>query len=68
MKKPKPTRYPWRRWLTRRKLTLVQGRDYQCQPYVMAQQCRNAAARMDVLLSIHIEGDTLRIVNRGRAA
>ncbi len=65
----KLTRYPWERWLRRKtKLVLVYGTDYQCQPHSMAQQCRNAATRSGVRLSIHIDGDTITVVNRGRAA
>jgi hypothetical protein len=63
----KQVRYPWQRWLSRRnKLVLVRGRDYRCQPHSMAQQCRNAALELGVRLSIHIDGGTLTITNRGK--
>jgi hypothetical protein len=63
----KPIRYPWQRWLSRSNcLTLVKGRDYRCQPHSMAQQCRNAAIKLGISLSIHIDGGTLRVVNQGR--
>lgn len=41
---PQPT-YPWARWLERKRLRLIQGRDYHCQPHGMASQIRAYARR-----------------------
>jgi len=57
-------RYPWKRWLSRRKITLQRSKDYNCQPHAMAQQCRNAAAKAGIKLSIHINDNTLTLVRK----
>jgi len=64
MKKKKPTRYPWQQWLRQSKFCLVRGTDYHCEPYIMAQQVRNAANRARVHVGIRITGRTLTIVRR----
>jgi hypothetical protein len=58
----RPIRYPWPKWLTPEKRSLLKkGRDYDCQPHSMAQQIRNAAAKRDVVVSIHIDGEVISI-------
>ena len=56
--------YPWVKWLARKKLTLVRGKDYQCQPHSMGQQFRNEALKAQLVFSIHIDGGTLTIVRK----
>jgi hypothetical protein len=42
-------------------LKLVRGKDYHCQPHSMAQQCRNAAGRRGVSISVSIEDGTITV-------
>lgn len=54
--------YPWDKWMNRKTpLKLVRGRDYHCQPHSMAQQCRNAAGRYGVSISVSIEDGTITV-------
>ena len=64
------TQYPWPQWLKRQKpaLELKKGRDYHCQPHSMAQQFRNAAHRHKKRVSIKIDGGTITVTIKGRAA
>lgn len=39
--KKKQFEYNWEKWLAEEHLILRQGRDFDCEPYVMAQQFRN---------------------------
>lgn len=39
-------KYDWGKWFRRPRFKLRRGRDYACDPQVMAQQVRNAASRM----------------------
>ena len=58
------SRYPWGRWLKRKRLVLVKGRDFDCQPHSMAQQVRNAAARANIpssKLSVFIDGEKVTV-------
>lgn len=57
---PSPNRrYPWERWFSKRKFTLVKGRHYECQPHSMAQQVRSAASKYGCRVSIKLEGETI---------
>lgn len=49
--------YPWDRWLSKKKLKLKQEKDFECAPYVFAQQVRNAAIRHEVAISVHVFDD-----------
>ena len=51
-------RYPWDRWLGKKRIVLRRGRDYRCQPHSMGVQVRNAAAARGVHVSVKIlEGE-----------
>jgi hypothetical protein len=52
-------RYPWKRWFSQKKTTLVQGKHFQCQIHSMAQQIRNTAPKYGVIASLRIEDDTI---------
>jgi len=54
--------YPWKKWMNRKRLVLVRGRDFSCQPHGMACQIRNAAVRYNRRVSITINGDTIEAV------
>lgn len=61
MKKIKPIRYPWDKWLSKRSLRLVRGRHYNCMPHSMGVQVRNAAAMRGIHVSVKIAEDILII-------
>jgi len=57
-KKGKKTvvRYPWEEWFKRRLFTLLKGRDYLCDTYVMIQQVRNRAGQYNLSISTKVLG------------
>ena len=59
--------YPWEKWFKHKTIILVQYVDFQCQPHSMAQQVRNAAARLDVKLAhVTINNEVVTVkVKRG---
>lgn len=58
---PNIRKYPWDRWLRRRRLVLTRGVQFHCEPHGMAQQVRNAAAKRNKRVSININGSTVRV-------
>lgn len=56
-------KYPWTKWFayTPRKLTLIKGKHFNCEPHGMAQQIRNKAAQYRVIVSIRIEKQFLTV-------
>jgi len=56
-----PRKYPWEQWFARKRLRLVKGQQYDCQPHSMAQQVRNAAYDYGVRVSIQIIGDVVLV-------
>ena len=61
-------RYPWKKWLQKRHIVLVRGKDFDCQPHSMAQQARNAAYRMDVRISTRVVEEKVIIARRANNA
>lgn len=56
--------YPWNLWLAAWKQTptiIRQGRDFICEPNVMAQQIRNAASKRGVSVHVEITGQYVKI-------
>jgi len=53
----RPYKYPWSRWLRgkRKRKTLKKGVDFDCEPYVMAQQIRNHCNRHSMTCSVSVE-------------
>ena len=63
-----PTKYPWDRWLQRKtKLTLRNGKDFECKQSSMAVTIRKRLATLQIDASVFLEknGD-IQIVPRGR--
>lgn len=60
------TRYPWGKWLKRRKrrLHLVWHKDFACMPHSMSVQIRNAAIQRGFRVSVQIESNGTLIVER----
>lgn len=58
-KRPQRVRYPWEDWFSRKKITLIRGKHFFCQPHSMAQQIRNEARLYWVSISIEINDDTV---------
>lgn len=56
-------RYPWKRWFAphRRRLSLVRGTDYDCQPHSMAIQVRLHAPKFGRRVSVTIDEDTVTV-------
>ena len=64
-------KYPWEEWFAKAKFKLRQGKDFDCNPHVMAQQIRNAATKYtidgkDVRVSIYVDQKQLTIYVRTR--
>lgn len=63
-------RYPWSKWFTLKKFTLVRGKDYDCQSYVMAQMARNVArlktynVNLDIKLPDDGESLTIKVLGK----
>jgi hypothetical protein len=57
-------RYPWDQWLSRGKVTLVAGKDFNGRADTMAQQVRAAASKRGLSISVTISQDnsTLTVV------
>lgn len=63
-KKKKPvgvSLYPWEEWMSKKKLSLKQGKDFQCQMHTMIQQVRNRACEYGLSVSTQVSGDTLQV-------
>jgi len=60
-----PFRYPWEKWLKRRKITLKQGTDFSCQPHSLSVMIRTRAKQFDVEVSVSIDGKFVTIERRG---
>lgn len=59
-------RYPWDKWLRRKKpFRLTQGEDYQGLSHSMQQQVRNAAYRFGYRVSIQTKQDHLIVTVLG---
>jgi len=54
-------RHPWDKWLKRKKLILIRGRDFRCQPHSMSVMVRNAAYARGIRVSVRIDEDTLTV-------
>jgi len=61
----KGRRYPWDDWFSKKQFRLVRGKQYTCEPNVMAQQVRNAARSRTTKVSIQRAGDILLVTNWG---
>jgi hypothetical protein len=48
-------RYPWQQWLSQERLTLVKGKDFQCQTHGMITQLRSAGFRYNVSLTLAVQ-------------
>lgn len=55
----RPQRYPWDKWMKRKKLTLVKGIDYQCQTHGMIQQLRTKATKLGLFVSVSVKEDCI---------
>ncbi len=51
------TRHPWDHWFSRKKIRLKRGKDFDCQPYLMAQQIRNEASRREIAVTVSVLED-----------
>lgn len=51
------TRHPWDEWFARKKLRLRRGKDFDCQPYLLAQQIRNEARRREITVTVSVLDD-----------
>lgn len=70
----RPILYPWHEWFEKfRRLnkdgeiigyTLQSGRDYTCGSAAMSQMIRNEAREREFLVSIHEQGDELKVKAR----
>ncbi len=65
MKQKRLPRYPWNRWLKRKRFRLVRGKDFACMPHSMAVQVRNAAAKQSIRVSVTIDENILSITTLG---
>lgn len=53
--------YPWQQWFKRRRFVLRRGEDYFCPQGSMAQQIRNAASRLDLLITLIEEDESFTV-------
>lgn len=51
--------YNWDKWFSKRKFTIRQGKDFQCQVHGMASQIRSKACKRGILVSLRIDGDVI---------
>ena len=51
--------YPWDKWLSKGRFTLVRGKDFICANSSMVQQIRNRASRINKKLTVEDHGDRL---------
>lgn len=56
--------YNWKKWLKSKRFTLKKGKDFNCLPHSLAQQCRNAAYRYGYKVSINIYEDSIEVFSR----
>lgn len=61
VKKIGQRRYPWKKWFSKKGFSITKGVDFDCTPYSMSIQLRNAASRAKKSISIHIEENTLSV-------
>lgn len=59
--KIKHPEYPWSKWFSKKRFTLVKGRDFDCQTYSMALQLRRKAAKLGVRVSLSVTEDTINV-------
>lgn len=62
-------RYPWGDWIKMAKkgpVTLRRGKDFKCEPYIMAQQVRNLALRKNYPLTADVVRTTVTLYYKGR--
>lgn len=59
--KKKVKRYPWSNWFLQDFFVLKKRQDFDVPPYSMAQQIRNKAAKLGVMVSIKIDGPRLHV-------
>ena len=67
--KPGPkTKYKWKLWFGFKGHIeiLHKGKHFDCQPHTMSIRLREEAKKRGIRISVHITGDKLVIVNKGR--
>lgn len=57
-------KYPWAKWLSRKRFALLKDRDFTCQPHSMAQTIRTRFAKDGVHVSIKIDGDEVTVTKQ----
>lgn len=55
--------YPWDFWFKKRSFRLIRGRHFTVDPYVMAQQIRNRAGKLGLLVNIKVEDGAVQVSN-----
>lgn len=60
-------KYPWDEWLRRRRLRLVRGIDFDCQPHSMSVMIRTRAARRGLRVSVSIDESVITVRRLDRA-
>jgi hypothetical protein len=59
--KPK---YPWEKWLGQKRLRLVRGKHYTCEPNCMMAQIRMRAWQAGRKVTVSIQGDIVKAIWR----
>ena len=54
-------KYPWEKWLSKKRFTLKKGKHFKCSLTAMAQQVRNNAADRELKVSVSTN-DELRLL------
>lgn len=62
----KKVRHPWAEWFGRKKVVLVRGKHFLCQPHSMAVQIRAAARRQRLHVKVEIEESVITATVLGK--
>lgn len=58
-------RYPWDKWLKRKRFTLRRGEDFNCMTHCMSLLLRNAAHRRGIQVQVFTVGEDLEVTQKG---
>lgn len=58
---PHGRRYPWEEWFAQREIILYRGRDFEIEPWAMAQMAARTAKRLKITRTIRVKGHTVEI-------
>jgi hypothetical protein len=67
-KSGRPVKYPWQKWLSGCRYTLVKGEHFDCEAYALVIQLRRKASTMNKRVVANIYGDKIVFKARSKHA